>query len=99
LRRKIAALIFATGLLLIGTAGALYLQALERQERDQAARDQHWARVQREAAKRRILPGEERPTPAQLPGRLCITGLFGSGIVLTTGGITTFIAGRKSIKR
>lgn len=93
MRARTAALILIVGLLLVASGLAQYVLARERQRDEQAARDQHWANVQREAALRfpRALPGEEHPAPAPLTGMGWVVGLVGGGAVLSVVGLVAMV--------
>ncbi len=88
-----AKILVIVGLLLVGSGFAVYANGRANQEREQAVLDERWNMIQREAARRRILPGEERPGPAPLRGKYWIIGLLGSGVALSLGGAVTFLAG------
>lgn len=91
MRRVISVVIVLVGLLLWGAGILRYFAARDQQVRDQEARDRHWKMVQHEAAQRRILPGEERPVPAELPGLTGILGLIGTGVIVSIGGFVVLV--------
>lgn len=59
------------GLVLFLWAGLAMGRALAAQQAEQQRRDAHWQQVNAAAARAnpRVLPGEEKPAPAPLPGR------------------------------
>jgi hypothetical protein len=94
--KYIAIGILAAGLLLIGAGTLLFVAARDRQDREQRARERHWNKVQQEAYQRRILPGEERPAPAELESRFGIIGLVGAGVVVSIGGIVLLLKSQRN---
>ena len=86
------------GALLIGAGIVQYSEARRQQDRDQAELDRHWNEVQREAAQKRILPGEERPQPARIAGMGIVMALTGSGAALLLGGVIGLFSSRPSAR-
>jgi hypothetical protein len=82
------ALMVLAGVTLFGTAGVLYLFALDARRQEQAVLDRGWAEEASRATRRfsPALPGG-RPAPAPLRGVPVILGLLAGGGVLCIGGL------------
>jgi hypothetical protein len=86
------ALLVLAGVSLLGTAGVLYLFALDARRREQAVLDRGWAEEASRATRRfpPALPGG-RPAPAPVRGLPVILGLLAGGVVLCGGGLAALM--------
>jgi hypothetical protein len=86
------ALMMLGGVILLGTAGLLYLYACDARRHEQAVLDQRRAEVARQATGRfpPALPGG-RPAPVPLRGLPVVFGLVACGIVLCVGGLSAVV--------